>query len=332
MYSVSSVVSFPCKIGVDGGGTKTEFILVDATGTVVARHLTPGCNPSQVGPERAKEILLAGLAALLGQSKIGNPKSKIAATHLYMAGSPQFWRETADALKDFGPVTTGPDSLPVLELATGGAPGLALHAGTGSFVTARAPDGSVHYAGGLGWKLGDAGSGFDLGRRAIAQALLELQGRVLPGARPLSPLAEALCAHTGLADYAAHSRFFYHDPGANAAIAGFAPRVLELAEQDCGPAQQAVADSVTDLARLADTVIHRFFPAGSPNEQAGPEPGRMGAPTAPVPCGVSGRILNAAPAAFALRSLAAKLRWPVTLRFITEAPSEGVRRLLLRAA
>ncbi|MFZ5496378.1 MAG: N-acetylglucosamine kinase [Verrucomicrobiota bacterium] len=303
------------RIGVDGGGTKTEFILVDSAGAIVARHLAPGCNPSQVGPERAGEVLRTGLAALVASAPNSDPRLPISATHLYMAGSPQFWRKVADSLRDCGAVTTGPDSLPVLELATGGAPGLVLHAGTGSFVAARATDGSVHYAGGLGWKLGDAGSGFDLGRRAIAHALLELQGQSMPGARPLSPLAEALRTHTGLADYAANSRYFYNDPGANAAIAGFAPRVLALAAQDCGPAQQVVADSVTDLARLADQVIHRLFPS----------------PVAPVPCGVSGRILNSVPAAFALRSLAAKLRWPVALQFITESPAEGVRRLLRKS-
>jgi glucosamine kinase len=228
-----------------------------------------------------------------------------------MAGSPAFWREVAGTLTGCGHVVTGPDSLPVLELATAGAPGLVLHAGTGSFVAARAPDGTVHYAGGLGWKLGDAGSGFDLGRRAIAHALLELQAL---STGEITPLAAALRSHTGLADYAANSRFFYNDPAANSVIAGFAPRVLELAEQDCGPAQQVVADSVTDLARLADQVIHRLFPAGS----------------APLPCGISGRILNSVPAAFALRSLVTKLRWPVALNFITTPPSEGVRRLLAK--
>ncbi|MDQ5978933.1 MAG: hypothetical protein QG602_1907 [Verrucomicrobiota bacterium] len=313
MFFVYLVVTNSFKIGVDGGGTKTEFILVDATGAVVARHLAPGCNPSQIGPEKAGLILQAGLEALLAESKIENPKSKIGTTHLYMAGSTGTWREIADRLTGMGRLTVAPDSLPVLELATAGKPGLVLHAGTGSFVAARAPDGSVHYAGGLGWKLGDAGSGFDLGRRAMAHALLELQGQSMPGAKSLSPLAEALRTHTGFADYAANSRFFYNDAGANATISAFAPRVLELAEQDCGPAQQVVADSVTELARLADQVIHRLFPA----------------PAAPVPCGVSGRILNSVPASFALRSLAAKLRWPVALHFIIGSPAEGVRRLLL---
>lgn len=309
----------PHKIGVDGGGTKTEFILVDATGTIVACHLAAGCNPSQVGPDKAREILHAGFGALLASVPIPDLRSSICATHLYMAGSPAFWREVGDSLTDCGRVTTGPDSLPVLELATDGAAGLVLHAGTGSFVAARTSDGSVHYAGGLGWKLGDAGSGFDLGRRAIAVALLELQAMSpsaagSPQPQRVSPLAGALRVHTGLADYAANSRFFYNDPSANAMISGFAPRVLELAEQDCGPAQQVVADSITDLARLADLVVHRLFPS----------------PAAPVPCGVSGRILNSVPATFALRSLATKLRWPVTLNFLTDPPSEGVRRLLAR--
>ena len=46
------------QIGVDGGGTKTELILVDSAGTIVASHLAPGCNPSQCGPEKARTILL----------------------------------------------------------------------------------------------------------------------------------------------------------------------------------------------------------------------------------------------------------------------------------
>jgi glucosamine kinase len=311
VYSVCSVGT-TFKIGVDGGGTKTELVLLDGTGAEVAHHLAPGCNPSQVGPDEARAILNAALDELLAQSKIEDPKSKIAATLLFMAGNRTFWRETADNLQGFGRITTADDSVPVLELATAGAPGLVLHAGTGSFVAARSPDGAVHYAGGLGWKFGDPGSSFDIGRRALGLALLELQAS--PGNTALSPLAEALRSHTGLTDYTANSRFFYNDAGANAKIAAFAPLVIQLAEQDCGPAQQVVADSITDLARLADSVIHRHFPS----------------PGAKLPCGVSGRILNSVPAAFALRSLASKLNWPVELCFMATPPIEGVKRLLLK--
>ena len=49
------------RIGVDGGGTKTECILIDASGEIVARHLAPGCNPSVVGPEQARLIITDAL-------------------------------------------------------------------------------------------------------------------------------------------------------------------------------------------------------------------------------------------------------------------------------
>jgi glucosamine kinase len=296
-------------IGVDGGGTKTELILVDAEGRTLASHVGPGCNPSQIGPDKARGMLAAALETLLAQSKIEQPKPGVTHTLLCMAGNRDFWRETAAALKGYGTVSAVDDSRPVLELATAGQPGLVLHAGTGSFVAARAPDGSIHYVGGLGWKLGDPGSGFDLGRRAIAVAMIELQRA--PAAP--SPLAQALEAHTKLQGYSANSRFLYNDSGANAVIAAFAPKVIELAAAECGAAQQAVADSITDLARQADDVLHRLFPKSATR----------------LPCGISGRILNSAPATFALRSLAAKLNWPVELRFIETSPIEGVRRLLL---
>jgi N-acetylglucosamine kinase-like BadF-type ATPase len=304
------VVTPVFKIGVDGGGTKTECVLVDPSGEIVARELAPGCNPSQTGPEQARAILTTALRALC--SKL--PAGSVQRTLLCMAGNGVFWRETASTLKDFGTVTNVDDSVPVLELATAGAPGLVLHAGTGSFVAARGPDGAVHYSGGLGWKFGDPGSGFDIGRRALGLALLELQNPPAAGAGRLSPLAEALCTHTGLADYSSNSRFFYYDDDANKKISAFAPRVIELAAQDCGPAQQVLADSITEFARLADEVIHRYFPP----------------PLANLPCGVSGRILNSVPAVFALRSLASKLRWPVELHFIDTPPIEGVRRLLAK--
>lgn len=304
-----SVVTNSYKVGVDGGGTKTELILVDPAGTILARQAAPGCNPSQVGSEKARAILTDALDALLAKAQIPDLKSAIGATLLCMAGNRDFWRKTADALTGFGRITTTDDSAPVLELATDGAPGLVLHAGTGSFVAVRDPAGAVHYAGGLGWKFGDPGSGHDLGRRAIALALLELQAG--PGSVP-SPLAAALRTHTGLADYSANSRFFYNDATANARIAAFAPLVVELAAQGCDPARRVLTDSITDLARLADGVIHRHFPGNA----------------AKFPCGVSGRILNSTPAVPVLRSLAGKFNWPVELRFIATAPIEGVHRLL----
>ena len=123
------------KIGVDGGGSKTECILVDAAGAIVTRHLAPGSNPSIVGPEQAKLVITDALCALLGTHAVN-----IDETMLFMAGNRPFWQEFVAGLTGFGRVTTADDSLPVLELATDGEPGLVLHSGTGSFVAARDAD------------------------------------------------------------------------------------------------------------------------------------------------------------------------------------------------
>ncbi len=300
------------KIGVDGGGTKTECILVDEAGTIVARHLAPGCNPNVAGPEAARATVTAALAALVSSFN-SQPStlnsSSVSATLLFMSGAPTFWQEFAASLTGYGRVTAAPDSLPALELATNGAPGLVLHAGTGSFVAGRAPDGTVHYAGGTGWRFGDPGSGYELGRRAISRALLELQGWL-----PASRLGPTVRDHTQLGDTAdarAITRFFYAHAEPNRVIAALAPAVLRLATEGDHTAHQVVVESATELLDLAHHVAGKLFP---------------GTALAEIPTGLSGALLTHATVRAALAP-----RTSLPLSPITAAPIEGVRRLLHRS-
>jgi glucosamine kinase len=297
------------KIGVDGGGTKTECILIDGTGAIVARHLAPGCNPSVVGPDQARLIVTDALCALANTAHAGPAPRAISATHIYAAGNRAFWRETAATLTDFGQVFTADDSHPVLELATNGQPGLVLHGGTGSFVAARGSDGAVHYAGGIGWRFGDAGSGYDLGQRAIARALLELQGWA-----PVSRLGPTIRDHTQLgdaADVAAITRFFYTHPDPNRHIAALAPALLRLASEGDPLANQLVHESTAKLLALALRVATKLFPE---------------TPLDTLPAGLSGPILTHP---VVVQSLAP--RSPLPLAPVEGTPIEGVRRLLMRA-
>jgi N-acetylglucosamine kinase-like BadF-type ATPase len=297
------------RIGVDGGGTKTECILLDETGEIVARHLAPGCNPSVAGAEQARLVVTDALAHLLAAAPDRSALPRITHTHIYAAGNRAWWRETAATLTDFGAVFTADDSWPVLELATHGRPGLVLHGGTGSFVAARAPDGSVHYAGGLGWRFGDPGSGYDLGRRAIARALLELQGWAPPSR--LGPTVRDQTQLGGDADAAAVTRFFYHHGDPNRQIAALAPAILRLAAEGDHTAHQLVLDSAGELLALASRVAARLFPDLALDT---------------LPAGLSGPILTHPVVAAALAP-----RSPLALAPVQGAPIEGVRRLVLRA-
>jgi N-acetylglucosamine kinase-like BadF-type ATPase len=289
------------KIGVDGGGTKTECILVDPEGAIAARFTGPGCSPSLVGAPRSREIASEVLAAV----RQGHPTAEISHTLLCMAGSRAFWKEFGESLRGFGRISTVDDSVPVLELATNGDPGLVIHAGTGSFVAARSLDGAVHYAGGIGWRFGDEGSGYDLGRRAIARALIELQGWA-----PASGLGALVRERTGKSTSGEVSVYFYGDPATNNGVAALAPEVLRLASTGDAAAGEAVSESVLQLLGLAVSVTAQLFPGKRPDS---------------FRAGVSGHILNHS---FAYKTLLSKAPFP--LAKVTGAPIEGVRHLLTR--
>lgn len=295
------------KIGIDGGGTKTELILTDPAGAIVARHHAPGCSPSLAPREEILGFLQTHLDALLATRRPADPAPRVTHTLLCMAGSPLFWRELIGALHGYGAVQTCDDSHPVLELATGGRPGLALHAGTGSFVAARGPDGAAHYAGGLGWRLGDPGSAYDLGQRAAARAILEAQGWAGPSA-----LGRAVRAAVGHEQARPLTRHFYADGATPQLVAALAPLVTAAAADGDAAATEVVRASVAALADLAQAVVARVFPGVQPHE---------------LPLGLSGVILRGPIARRAIEStLGRDWRWCI----IDEPPIEGVRRLLSR--
>jgi N-acetylglucosamine kinase-like BadF-type ATPase len=306
------------KIGVDGGGTKTECILVDAAGRMVACHVGVGCNPSVVGAEGATSILTAALDSLRAQAVAhqaentqGLPAQRdrlVTHTLLCMAGSRGFWDEFAAALQGFGRVTAVDDSRPILELATAGRPGLALHAGTGSFVAARALDGTIHYAGGLGWRFGDPGSGYDLGSRAVARGVLELQGWAPPSR--LGPAVRDYAQLGADAPASDVTRYFYAHADATRHVAALAPTVLKLAGEGDAAAKEIVTASTGALLDFAIGVATKLFPQ---------------TPLDTLPAGLSGPILNHP---LVVNALAA--RSPMPLVPITDSPIEGVRQLLTR--
>jgi len=297
------------KIGVDGGGTKTELILIGTDGHVVARHTAPGCNPSVIGPENARDTLIAALNTLLSSpradSKTESPKHKISATLLCMAGSPAFWQEIAASLSGFGKIETTTDALPVLELATNGKPGLVLHAGTGSFVALRTNDGSVRYAGGLGWRIGDPGSAQDIGRRAIARGLAELQGWTAPSALGIT-LSDAFQT----TEPSAITTALHRDEEPNRRIGAFAARVSDLAAAGDPEARDIVLGSTGELLACAEASARTHFGAQTLDT---------------IAAGVSGPILTQPFVVSALQE-----RTSLSLKPLTEPPIEGVRQLLLR--
>ena len=99
--------------------------------------------------------------------------------------------------------------------ASGGEPGIVVIAGTGSVAFGRNAQGETHKAGGLGYILGDSGSGFALGRAALELALQNLR------MKRREPLSDAILAYLGAITEEDILSWLYQDfsPGKAASLA-----------------------------------------------------------------------------------------------------------------
>ena len=55
-------------LGVDGGGTKTEFVLIDESGAVLARHQEGSAYYLEIGVDGLRAMLARGIGSTLAQA------------------------------------------------------------------------------------------------------------------------------------------------------------------------------------------------------------------------------------------------------------------------
>jgi len=167
--------------GFDGGGTKTECVLMDPAHKVLARSISGPSNPYRVGVESATREVEK--AADLCLKEVRAAKSDILAIGAGLAGTGnQELKEgmRASLQRAFpGTAVTVLTDLETALAAAGEGPVIVLVAGTGSAAIGRTSDGQVWRTGGQGPRLGDDGSAFDIGNRAVSTAIKarEQQGR-----------------------------------------------------------------------------------------------------------------------------------------------------------
>ena len=156
-------------LGIDGGGTKTEFALVDSDGNIINSVCLGPSNPSDIGIDSALNVLRAGIIEVCENI----PKSKISVFAGLAGGSTAgTFDQISDFFSKFGfaRAKNGSDAMNAVAASLGNADGICVVMGTGS-VTFAQVNGKTYRAGGYGYLLGDAGSGFSLGREAIHAAL-----------------------------------------------------------------------------------------------------------------------------------------------------------------
>lgn len=161
-------------IGVDGGGTKTEFVLFTEQGTILERLILGPCNPNAVGLESSVALLREGLDSLLAvRSDVRG--IYIGASGFLTGGN---GKKIENRLKNTYPgivIQCETDIMNVIASATKAESCVAAICGTGTVVFAKERNKLTQLTG-WGYLLSKGGSGYDIGRDALLAALEATEG------------------------------------------------------------------------------------------------------------------------------------------------------------
>lgn len=231
-------------LGIDGGGSKTEGVLTDLSGRVLAVRRGGSSNPNDVGETQAV-ALLADLArelmACLPQGTGGDVRL-FAGVSGALARRNAMTKALANALPEAARVTVHSDVINLLSAMSPTGEGICLISGTGSACFLRHGD-TLDRVGGWGYLLDSGGSGYDIGRMALEQVLKAYDGR--EKATTHEALTQALIAHLG--DHPARIIPDIYQKG-KAYIASCAPAVFCLAGEGDNVAIRILDDNAAALA------------------------------------------------------------------------------------
>jgi glucosamine kinase len=226
-------------------------VLVDRAGHECGRGQAASANPAAVGQETALAHIQSAVAQAAHQAGVRLP---VAAACCGLAGVARPSEQAAwrSLLHD---LATQVYLMNDAELTLEALPdrwGICLIAGTGSIALGRDCQGQTARAGGWGHILGDEGSGYDIGRRALQAVARAADGR----GRPTS-LQAALAQAWALASPQELISHVYPERS-KAAIADVAPLVFQQAATGDPVARQILATVADELATSVLAVATRL--------------------------------------------------------------------------
>lgn len=243
-------------LGVDGGGTKTNIALMDASQEVVAEGSGGPSNPLRVGVETAVSNIAKAIDAACDSS--GVSRGDIVAATLGLAGVRR--QDIRERVRDSfatrfrvkkTSVTTDADI--ALYGTTLGKAGLVVIAGTGSVCIGVDDNGEKFIAGGWGPVAGDEGGG-----RGIAGEALHAVAKASDGRGPLTKLSEQAADYFRASNVENLIGAIYAPQMDNSRIAGFARLVVETAQDGDKVAIEILRDAGHELGTAAAAVLKKL--------------------------------------------------------------------------
>lgn len=234
-------------LGIDGGGTKTEFAVVSSVGYVLKRVLKSGCNPNDIGFLGTEKLVSDGIKELL----LEFPCVKSIFCGLSGISSGNYANQLQAALEVLFPKITIKVTGDIFNLfALNDDADMAVISGTGSVVFAKTDNG-YQRLGGWGHLFDSAGSAYDIGRAAICQALKEEDC-----GEEASYISRLLCQKLNSSTVWEKIDVLYD--GGKPFIAEFASLVFEAYRKQDKNAVEIIDNSAMALAELMQTAKKRY--------------------------------------------------------------------------
>jgi len=243
-------------LGVDGGGSATRSVIMSTEGEVLATAKGGPSNPITIGAERA----LANILEAVDEASARCGVHEFLASRLGVAGTDRsrLRQELLDGMRQsFGDTAIVSDAASALAGGTGCRPGVVVIAGTGSIAYGENRLGETARAGGWGWRLGDEGSGYTIGVKAIIAALRAHDGR-----GPETVLKQKIVSHLGLGGMEDIIDWVYEPGREPRDVAYLVPLVREAEAEGDEAAALVMAEAGAELGFVANAVIRRLGMSG----------------------------------------------------------------------
>jgi len=162
-------------IGIDGGGTKTLFMLFTEDGKILDTAKLEACNPNTVGISASIDVLRNGIDKLM-QTNPNIHGIYIGAAGFLLGNNVKIIMEALKKSYPHAKIGSSSDMLNISASALEDDTNcISAICGTGSSVLIKQGT-NLRRLSGYGYRISKAGSGYDMGREALYAALCEIDG------------------------------------------------------------------------------------------------------------------------------------------------------------
>jgi N-acetylglucosamine kinase-like BadF-type ATPase len=240
-------------LGIDVGGTKTVCLLADGDGRILGEGHGPGGNLLASGEETLDRVLRAVVTEAIDGRRITAHAVCLGVAGVDREQEKQTVRDLVVRAGHGSRVVVVNDALIALVAGAGDRPAIVIIAGTGSIVYGRNARNVAARAGGWGHIIGDEGSGYWIGREALAAVVRASDGR-----GPGTQLTDAVLRHFELEDLTGLPPIVYDRELPRVSVAALGP-IVQRAHDAGDPVAMGILErAAAELAKAADAVATRL--------------------------------------------------------------------------